>query len=118
MSYSVVDYTKSMLKLSTVLAHRQKNGISNKIYLDRNIQHGTEHNQKDPRPTSPKSLKTDKNTVQKRKRKLKDMTFPYAAKVKYDKEITIYMLGFGTAKLHLLPNDCTISIFVQSHDKV
>ena len=99
MNYSVEDYTMSMTKLSMMLAHRQQNGKSNKIYLERNIEKSTNKNR--------------------RKRGIHDIQFPYSQKVfNFDKELTVYILGFGSSKLHLLPNDCFLKVSLESYQKI
>jgi len=118
MNYSVADYTKSMCKLSTMLAHRQKNSISNKIYLERNIHEKppkTGSRTTSPSPNSPKSSNPTKKL---RKRKLTDLIFPKSSLAKYEKELTVYILGFSTTKMHLLPNDCYLSVQLETSEKL
>ena len=120
MNYSVADYTKSMCKLSTMLAHRQRNSISNKIYLERNIHEKpqkTGSRTTSPSPNSPKNSQT-KNPTKKRKRELTDLVYPKPSFAKYEKELSVYILGFSTTKMHLLPNDCYLSVHLETSEKL
>merc|ERR1712071_4663 len=102
--------------LSTMLAHRQKNSISNKIYLERNIHEKSPKNS-GSRTTSPSS-NSPKNSNSLRKRKLTDLVYPKSSLAKYEKELTVYILGFSTTKMHLLPNDCYLSVHLETSEKL
>jgi len=99
-----------------MLAHRQKNSISNKIYLERNI-HEKPPKNSGSRTTSPSS-NSPKNSNSLRKRKLTDLVYPKSSLAKYEKELTVYILGFSTTKLHLLPNDCYLSVHLETSEKL